>query len=121
MCITNNFMEHQAYKMSEEIRKHSLYKVVKVEVFGGENFEFSQQAEQWNGKDFITKIILEDKKGALFSVKPDYSGLRFAKGEITYKEYNKMQKKEDGKGVIYLSGIVASFMLMMFIMIKFLT
>ena len=66
-------------------------------MFGGEDFEFPQQAEQWNGQDFITKIILEDKKGALFSVKPDYSGLRFAKGEITYKEYNKIQKKRGWK------------------------
>lgn len=114
-------MEHQAYKISEEIRKQSLYKVVKVEVFGGKSFEFSQQDEQWNGKDFITKIILEDKKGALFSVKPDYSGLRFAKGEITYNEYNKMQKKEDVKGVWYFSGIIGSFMLMMFILMKFVT
>ena len=114
-------MEHQAYKTSEEIRKQSLYKVVKVEVFGGKSFEFSQQDEQWNGKDFITKIILEDKKGALFSVKPDYSGLRFAKGEITYNEYNKMQKKEDVKGVWYFSGIIGSFMLMMFILMKFVT
>ena len=121
MCITNNFMEHQAYTISEEIRKQSLYKVVKVEVFGGKSFEFSQQDEQWNGKDFITKIILEDKKGALFSVKPDYSGLRFAKGEITYNEYNKMQKKEDVKGVWYFSGIIGSFMLMMFILMKFVT
>ena len=121
VCITNNFMEHQAYKISEEIRKQSLYKVVKVEVFGGKSFEFSQQDEQWNGKDFITKIILEDKKGALFSVKPDYSGLRFAKGEITYNEYNKMQKKEDVKGVWYFSGIIGSFMLMMFILMKFVT
>ena len=86
-------IQENLLKDASESERFSKYKVVKVEVFGGEDFEFPQQAEQWNGQDFITKIILEDKKGALFSVKPDYSGLRFAKGEITYKEYNKIQKK----------------------------
>lgn len=121
MCVSNNFIEQQAYEMSEEIRKNSLYKVVRVDVSGGNSCEFQKQDNQWNGKDLITKVTLEDKKGIFYSVKPDHNGLRFAKGEINYKEYSQLQRKEDLKGFSYFFVIIGFFIIMMFALMRFLT
>lgn len=121
MCVSNNFIEQQAYEMGEEIRKNSLYKLVRVEVSGGNSLEFQKQDDYWNGKDLITKVILEDTKGTLYSVKPDHNGLRFAKGEITYKEYNQLQKREDFKGFSYFFVIIGFFIIMMFMLMRYLT
>ncbi|WP_394237541.1 hypothetical protein [Niallia oryzisoli] len=121
MCISNNFIEQQAYEITEAIRKSSTYNVLRAEISGGNSLEFQKQNDHWNGKDFITKVILEDKNGFLYAVKPDYNGLRFAKGEISYKEYNQLQKKEDIKGFSYFFGIIGSFMGMMIMLMKLFT
>lgn len=121
MCVSNNFIEQQAYDMSEEIRKNSLYKVVKVDVSGGDGLGFQKQNDHWNGTDLITKVILEDKKGTIYSIKPDDIGLRFAKGEITYKEYSQLQKKEDLKGFSYFFVIIGFFIIMMFTLMGIIT
>ncbi|MDM5205381.1 hypothetical protein [Cytobacillus kochii] len=121
MCVSNNYIEQQAYEVSKEIRKNSLYKVVRVEVSDGSSDVFQEHDDKWNGKDFITKIILEDEKGTLYSVKPDDHGLRFAKGEISYKGYKQIQKKEDIKGFTYFFGITGSLIIIMLTLVKFLT
>ena len=120
MCVSNNFIEQQAYKISEEIRKNSLYKVIRLDVSGVSSLGIQKQDDQWNGKDFITKVILEDTRGNYYSVKPDYNGLRFAKGEINYKEYSKLQKKEDLKGLSYFFGITGILIIMMVTFMRFL-
>lgn len=120
VCISNNFMEQQAYKMSKEIQNNSFYKVVRAEDSEGNDLKLRLHDEQWNGKDFITKIILEDKKGNYYSVKPDYNGLRFAKGEINYKEYYKTMRKENFKGYGYFFVSIV-FITLMFSLIRFLT
>lgn len=121
MCVSNHFIEQQAYQISEEIRKSSLYNMVRVVVSGDGGFGLQQQHNQWNGKDLITKVILEDREGMLYSVKPDHNGLRFAKGEITYKEYCKMQKKEDLRGFGYFFMSIGFVFIMMFTLVQFLT
>ncbi|MBM7607295.1 hypothetical protein JOD29_000532 [Lysinibacillus composti] len=117
MCINNNFIEHHSYQMSEEIRKNSLYEVVRVEVSNGNSLK---ENEQWDSKELVSKIILEDKNKNYYVINPDQFGLRFAKGEISYKEYKQLQKKEDFKlisfsvlGIGFLTG-------MMYVMLKFL-
>ncbi|WP_338472955.1 hypothetical protein R4Z10_09630 [Niallia sp. XMNu-256] len=112
--MSNNFLEHQAYEISEEIRKQSLYKWVGLEVSGNDGMGIKKKNTQWNGNELITKVILEDKNGTSFSINPDQNGLRFAKGEITYKEYCKLQKKADVQGYSYFFGIIGFFIIMMF-------
>ncbi|KAA9021047.1 hypothetical protein [Niallia endozanthoxylica] len=119
--MSNHFIEQQAYLVSEEIRKSSLYNVVRVDVSGDGGLKSQQQHNQWNGKDLITKVILEDKEGRLYSVKPDHNGVMFAKGEITYKEYSKLQKKEELRGYGYFFASTGFLIIMMFALLKFLT
>ncbi|CAG9609857.1 hypothetical protein NEOCIP111885_03600 [Pseudoneobacillus rhizosphaerae] len=102
MCSPFHFIEQQAFEMSEKIRKETIYKFVNVEVSESSNLESQKSYAHSNGYEYnsqpragyITKVILVDEKGALFPVEPSMDGLRFAKGEISYKEYNKRQKKE---------------------------
>lgn len=116
LCVSNHFIEQKAYEICEEIRKNSLYKVVRVDVSGGIILD-----GQWNGKDLITKVILEDTKGTYYSIKPDPHGLRFAKGKLTYKEYSKIQKKANINGFSFFFAIIGFFVTMMFILMKFVT
>jgi hypothetical protein len=102
VCSPFHFIEQQAFEMSEKIRKETIYKFVKVEVSESSNLESQKSYAHSTGCDhdsrtwagYITRVILVDEKGALFSVEPSMDGLRFAKGEISYKEYSKRQKKE---------------------------
>jgi hypothetical protein len=102
VCSPFHFIEQQAFEMSEKIRKETIYKFVNVEVSESSYIESQKSYAHSNGYEYnskpwagyITKVILEDEKGALFRVEPSMDGLRFAKGEISYKEYNKRQKKE---------------------------
>jgi hypothetical protein len=102
VCSPFHFIEQEAFELSEKIRKETIYKFVNVEVSESSNLESQKSYAHSNGCDYdsrtwegyITKVILVDEKGALFRVEPSMDGLRFAKGEISYKEYNKRQKKE---------------------------
>lgn len=121
MCVSNNFIEQQAYRISKEIQNNSLYKVVRLENTEGNSLGLQTQEDPWNGKDFITKVILEDKEGNLYSVNTDNNGLRFAKGEITYKEYRKLQRKENLKGYSYFFVTSGFLITVMFTLKWFLT
>jgi hypothetical protein len=114
MCSSFQFIEHQAFEMSEKIREESKYKFVRVEVSESSNLSFQrtyshsngcvQDSRTWPG--YITKVILEDDKGALYTVEPCIDGLRFARGEISYKEYRKRQKRESFNILsIFLIGV----------------
>ncbi len=87
LCVSNNFVELQAYEFSEKIRVNSLYKFVRVEKSNSNGTEGSVL-------DLITHVILQDTDGTLYQIEPNPNGLKFAKKEITYKEYNKLQNKE---------------------------
>jgi hypothetical protein len=102
MCSSFQFVEQQAFEMSERIRKESIFKFVRVEVSGISGLVSQETYVHSDGcaRDStphlgcITKVILEDEQGVLYTVEPSIDGLRFAKGEITYKEYRKREKKE---------------------------
>jgi len=121
LCFSNNFIEQRAYEMSEDIRKNSLYKFVRVDISGDNSLELQKQNDHWNGSALITKVILEDKKGKLYSVEPNLNGISFAQGEITYREYRQLQKKESLNAWICFIGIVVFFGISMFTLMKYLT
>gem|GEM_PF-801980 len=114
MCFTNNYIELQAYEMCEKIRENSSYKVVKIVVKNGDFMEIQAENFHWNGKDLITKIILQDQDGNYsYSIKPDSIGFLFAKGILTYPEYKRIQKKEDLKGYSYIYLTIVFFVVIM--------
>lgn len=106
MCSSNNFIEQQAYEMSEKIKKDSLYKFIRVEYSEGE-------------AGYITKAILEDKDGTLYSIEPNPIGVKFARGEITFKEYKKLQKRDTVNVMAIFSGIIVLFGGFMFGFMKY--
>ncbi|MEJ9281261.1 hypothetical protein [Ureibacillus thermosphaericus] len=116
MCLNNDFIENHSYQVFEEIRKNSLYNVARVEFSEGYCWEPQFQTSQFNSNGLITKIILEDENKNYFTVNPDDFGLRFAKGEINYKEYLKFQKVDDIKWIGYSILGVGILIAMMFTM-----
>jgi hypothetical protein len=125
VCYSNNFIEQQAYEMSEKIRKNSLYKFVRVEYSIGTSLVSqkqnmpSQEHPTTNGLALITKVILKDKDGTIYSVEPSPNGVRFAKGEISYKEYKKLEQRETYKGIATFLVIIGFFIILMFILMKY--
>jgi hypothetical protein len=114
VCSSNNFIELQAYNQSEQIRKVSLYKFIRVD-YSGVNNQGSQ-----SGTALITQVVLEDKDGNVYFVEPSPIGVRFAKGEITYKEYKKLQKRDTLNWIATFCGIVIIFSGLMFILMDYL-
>jgi hypothetical protein len=102
VCSPFHFIEQEAFEMSEKIRNETIYKFVNVEVSESSSLgsqpgkvdsnSCNQHSESWAG--YIKKVILEDDKGNLYLIEPSMDGLRFAKGEITYQEYRKHQRRE---------------------------
>jgi hypothetical protein len=89
LCFSYQFIEQQASDMCEKIRENSIYKFVRVEFSQSDSEELQKE-----GSALISKVILEDKEGTLYYVSPNPNGLKFAQGEITYKEYKKYERKE---------------------------
>lgn len=112
MCVSNNFIEQQAYKMTEEIRENSRYSVVGVDYSSGKDSQSNEIA-------LITKVFLEDKDGTQYIVEPNVNGLRFAQGEINYKKYQILQRKNDVSMFICFFGIIGFFSGSMYIIGKF--
>ncbi|OLS33384.1 hypothetical protein [Bacillus sp. MRMR6] len=126
MCVSNNFIEQQAYNMAGKIQKNSLYKLVRIDYSYGKSIGFEKQDGQGNhfseittnGGAVITKVLLEDKDGTLYSVEPNINGLRFAKGEINYSKYRKLQRKNDFTMFICFFVIIGFFGVSMLLMSK---
>lgn len=127
MCSTNNFIEQEAYIMSQQICKETVFKCVRVIYSEGNSPAASTQI--LDSQDYsmvmeqalITKVILEDKDGTLYYVEPNPNGLRFAKGEISYNEYKNLQRKETINVFAIFFGIIVFFSGSMFTFIKYLT
>lgn len=117
MCFSTNAIEKQVYETTETIRDLSIYKFVRADVTGGKSQEFQNGGEHMG---LITSVILEDRDGTLYSVEPNANGLKFAKGEITYKEYTRIQKRETVKGLSYFFLGISTIFVMGLAMVKFL-
>ncbi|MBM7692461.1 hypothetical protein JOC77_001891 [Peribacillus deserti] len=99
MCFSTDSIEQRTKEMFEEIRLHSIFPSVTAVSSTGDN-------------PFVAKVILRDSNGTSYFVEPNESGLQFARGEITYKEYKKIERKGNIFGIESFSVIVASFFLM---------
>ncbi|WP_045519408.1 hypothetical protein [Neobacillus niacini] len=119
MCVPNNFIEQQAYDMYEKIKKNSVYNFIRVDYSGGSNQGSHSQGDNTrNGLALITRVVLEDKDGTLYTIEPNPNGVRFAKGEITYKDYKKLQKRETVNGIATFFGILVFFSGLMHFLMK---
>jgi hypothetical protein len=105
MCLSNDAVEQQANVFAQKIRKDTVYKFIRVEK---------------NDFSFITKVILEDEAGSSYPVEPNSFGLRFAKGEITYKEYKRLQKRENFNGIASFFVIIGFVSILMITTVRFL-
>ncbi|MDM5328254.1 hypothetical protein [Neobacillus sp. CF12] len=122
MCAPNNFIEQQAYEMYEKIKKNSVYNFIRADYSEGSNLGFHLQGDNIiKGSALITKVVLEDKDGTQYNVEPNPTGVRFAKGEITYKEYKKLQKRETVNGIAAFFGILVFFSGVMYFLMKIFT
>jgi hypothetical protein len=93
--------------MSEKIRKDTLYKFIRIDYSEG-------------GAGYITKVVLEDKDGKMYSIEPNPIGVKFARGEISFKEYKKLQKRDTLNVMAIFAGIIVLFGGIMFGFIKYL-
>jgi hypothetical protein len=89
VCVSNNFVDLQANDFCEKILEHSLYNFV-----GVNRSEINYHQKDGNELGFIKTVILQDNDGTVYYVEPNSNGLKFAKQEITYKEYKRLQRKE---------------------------
>lgn len=102
MCSSFQFIEQQSFEISEKIREDTIYKFVRVEVSKSSSLGFQHDHGHTNGcvqvsetrPVYITKVILEDVDGKHYFVEPTPDGLRFAKGDISFNEYEKRHKRE---------------------------
>lgn len=115
MCVSNHAFEFQAYKLSEQIIKHTIYQPVKVVYFG----EKEAGVHQINAIELITKIILQDNEGHVYEVEPSENGLRFAKGEITYQEYIRRGKKDFRNLITYSSASIGFLFIMSWALVEY--
>jgi hypothetical protein len=122
VCAPNNFIELQAHEMYEMIRGNSVYNFIRVDYSEGSyQGTHSQVDNTRNGSALIIRVVLEDKDGTLYTVEPNPNGVRFAKGEITYKEYKKLQKRETVNGIATFFGILVFFSSTMYFLMKVFT
>ncbi|MBT2693652.1 hypothetical protein [Bacillus sp. ISL-55] len=115
MCVSNNAIELQAYHFSEKIQESSLYNIVRVDFIGGTFLECEQETSlraEFQGIDnlpLIKNLILQTKTGKQFIVEPDELGLRFAKGELSYRQYLLAKKQKARKMICYTFGFTGLF------------
>ncbi|MFD5853461.1 hypothetical protein ACFWGC_25315 [Cytobacillus pseudoceanisediminis] len=120
LCFTHNVIEIQALKICEEIREHSVYKLVSVATTGGESIQIKENLSIQSNLNLppggtlplVTKVMLENTDGRSYSVNVDEAGLQFAKGLITYKEYKLLQNREKRKLTTILIASGGTFFLM---------
>lgn len=128
MCFSHNVIEQQSFKICDEIREHSIYKLVSIATTGGESIKINENTSlESNIKllsgetiPLVTKVILEDASGRHYSVSPDEAGLQFAKGEVTYKEYLRLQAKEKRQLTTVLITSVGTLILISWSVLQFL-
>lgn len=68
--------------------------------------ESNYAREADGGHARITTVTLKGEDGAFYQVALNPNGLKFAKKEITYKEYKKLQNKETRNAFITFAGTV---------------
>ena len=116
MCFSSNAIEQQAYRFTEKIHNCSLYKIVRLDLIG-KYVDFDPERPldaQLNSLEhlpLIKNVILEDHFGKQYNIEPNEIGLKFACGELTYKQYVYSKKTEARKLLIYTLGSAGVFSL----------
>ncbi|WP_139378278.1 hypothetical protein [Mesobacillus jeotgali] len=110
MCVSHHNIEQQAYHYAEQIRQYTKYCPLYIQYIGAGRFAFEQgEPLPENSPGVISKIVLADKDGNQYPIEPDELGLRFARGELAYKDYLRQQKKENGQLIGLTLALVAGF------------
>ncbi|MGA9224734.1 MAG: hypothetical protein WB217_00155, partial [Mesobacillus sp.] len=99
MCFPNNAIEQQAYRFTEKIHNSSLYKIVRIELIGryvdlDSGTPLDEQLNSGEHLPLIKNVILEDHFGKQYKIEPNVFGLKFAFGELTYRQYVYLRKTE---------------------------
>gem|GEM_PF-5737156 len=123
MCLDNNAIEHQAKNFFKEIQEHSIYQPIKLLVDEGKYIPVldNNEIECITSSVLIKKIFLSDSDGKLYAIEPNRNGLRFAKGEMNYREYSWKCKKEMGYGIVILLMSLGFLISFGWIIVKFLS
>ncbi|MEH7883446.1 hypothetical protein V7654_03875 [Bacillus sp. JJ1609] len=116
MCFTSNAIEQQAYRFTEKIHNSSLYKIVRLELVGkyvdfDSEIPLDAQLNPGEHLPLIKNVILVDNFGKQYKIEPNKFGLKFASGELTYKQYVYSRKTEARKLLIYTLGSAGIFFL----------
>ncbi|MBT2685410.1 hypothetical protein [Bacillus sp. ISL-37] len=115
MCVSNNAIELQAYHFFEKIQESSVYNIVRVDFIGGNFLECDQgislrdEFQYIANLTLIKNLILQTKSGKQFYVEPDELGLRFAKGELSYRQYLLAKKQKSRNMLCYTFGFTGLF------------
>ncbi|MEQ2527668.1 hypothetical protein WMO40_13235 [Bacillaceae bacterium CLA-AA-H227] len=105
--------------MSEQIRKNTRYAYVKT-VFSVDGF-VSGDIQEGKELPLVSKVILRDVDGTLYQVGPSLNGLKFAKKEITYKEYKRLEKRETRNAILIFLGSLIGLGSVMVLILKLFT
>lgn len=113
MCFSTNVIEQQALIISDKIIKNSIYKPVSLDFISEKNVGIQDFAMQSSGNNIslITRVNLVNNEGLQISVEPNENGLRYAMGEISYKDYKKLQNQESRQFIWYFFAISSVFLL----------
>lgn len=113
MCFSTNVIEQQALIISDKIIKNTIYKPVSLDFISEKNVGIQDFTMQSSGKEIslITRVNLENNEGLQISVEPNENGLRYAMGEISYKDYKKLQNQESRQLIWYFIAISSAFLL----------
>ncbi|MEK3997123.1 hypothetical protein MKX96_01460 [Psychrobacillus sp. FSL W7-1493] len=113
MCFSTNVIEQQALIISDKIIKNTIYKPVSLDFISEKNVGIQDFQMQNIGEEIslITMVNLENNEGLQISVEPNENGLRYAMGEISYKDYKKLQNRESRQFIWYFFAISSVFLL----------
>ncbi|GAM11967.1 hypothetical protein [Mesobacillus selenatarsenatis] len=115
MCVSNNAIELQAYRFSEKIQESSSYNIVRVDFIGGtflkcdQGISLRDEVQDIANLPLIKNLILQTKSGKQFCVEPDELGLRFAEGELSYRQYLLAKKQKSRQMLYYTFGSTGLF------------
>lgn len=121
MCLSNDVLEQGAYLIFNQIIKETTYEIVCLEI-DGKRLQYQDYYSIGN-KEFLqhnvlmSKIHLRDKTGNIYLIEPNMNGLKFAKGEISFAEYIRQQKKAE-RLAFCLFGILVGVLLTVGLLIK---
>lgn len=117
MCFSYDQMEQQAYRLANQIILHSKHNPVRLNLVGNSSIELTTRnlvIDKMQSQDgsipLIKNVILQDQAGKLYCIEPCENGLKFAQGEISYKEYLQKQKGENKKLIGFSFAFITFFL-----------